>query len=60
MLENISGLDLLNRGTMLGTQTTKLGTDIIMAIQIIGPIALGAIIGAIYGKVKKSNSMVSQ
>jgi hypothetical protein len=53
-LHKITGLHLLNKGTMLGTQATALGSYILMGIQVGGPILIGAFIGWIYGNSKKN------
>lgn len=51
-MEKVFGLNLLNEGTMFGTQVTKLGNKILMMIELIGPIMLGSLVGWIYGKIK--------
>ena len=51
LVEKTFGLNLLIDG-MFGIQATKLGSGIIITIEIIIPIIIGVIMGIIYGKIK--------
>ncbi len=56
-IENISGMHLLIKGTMFGTQATELGSNIMIFIQIFLPILFGSLAGYIYGKSKNRKNI---
>jgi len=56
VIQNISGLKLLDNQIWWGITPTTLGKNIVYAAFILGPFIIGSLIGWLYGKTKNRHA----